>query len=87
MEKEREELRMTERERDIFSGAVRGGDIMEHNWEACVVCVQQKERELVLQSIVTGGESVCVCVVGGGLTHKRVAQNERDNSAINTKTI
>lgn len=28
----------------------------------CVhVCVQEKERELVLKSIVTGGKSVCVC--------------------------
>ncbi len=56
----RDEQRMIERERDIFSGAVRGGDIMEHNWEGvcvCVcVCLQQTERELVfLQSTVTGG--------------------------------
>ena len=78
--REREERRMTERERDIFSGAVRGGDIMEHNWEGGCVCLQQKERELVLQSIVTGGENVC----GGCLTHKSVARNERDNSAIKT---
>lgn len=38
---------------------------MEHNWEGGCVCLQQTERELVLQSTVTGGENVCLC--GGGL--------------------
>lgn len=42
---------------------------MEHNRAWCCVCVQ-KERELVLKSIVTGGKSVCVSVL---VTHKRVA--------------
>ena len=28
-----------ERERDIFSGAVREGDRMEHHWEGVCVCV------------------------------------------------
>lgn len=58
------------RGKDIFSGTVRGGDIMEHNRAWCCVCVQEKERELVLKSIVTGGKSVCVSVL---VTHKRVA--------------
>lgn len=43
---------------------------MEHNRAWFCVCVQEKERELVLKSIVTGGKSVCVSVL---VTHKRVA--------------
>lgn len=72
-----------EREREIFfSGAVRGGDIMEHNWETLCVCVcvrtlTRKQGELVLQSIATAEESVCL----GGLS---VALNERINTHTHT---
>lgn len=66
--------RNTGRERDIFSGAVRGGDIMEHNWEG--VCVSAAEGK-------GGGftkQGVCVCV--GTDPQKSCTINERDNSAI-----
>lgn len=56
--------RWQERERDIFSGAVREGDIMEHNWECVCVCAAEGKRELVFIKPSDGG--------GMFLTHKGV---------------
>lgn len=62
-ERERGEQRMTERERDIFSGAVGGGDIMEHNWRGVCLCVCVWRRGVAsAKRCDKRGKSVFVCV-------------------------